>query len=401
VIGYLDCSTGVSGDKLLGALLDAGTADGRFTAADLAAIAAMLAPEARVVVERVSSRGVSALGVRVLAEGQPHSRSWSEIRTSIGAADLPAPVAEMAARAFGALAQAEATVHGTAVDDVHFHEVGAIDSIVDMVGACAGLHALGITSLLATPVAVGSGTVETSHGTLPVPAPATALLLQSAAAPVVTGPATGELTTPTGAALLAACVEGFSAMPPLTIIGIGYGAGTRDIGVPNVCRLILGEESPVANHETGDGLTVESVTVLETNLDHLSPEELAFACEEILAEGSLDVWQTPVVMKKGRLAVVLSVLAAAADAPRLAARVSELTGSLGVRARAAERFVAPREVLEVPTEWGIVRVKAGAGRLRPEHEDVARIARETGRSYADVARRATQAARNLLGSAEH
>ncbi len=400
MIGYLDCSTGVSGDKLLGALLDAGTADGRFTAEDLAAIAAQLAPEARVVVERVSSRGVSALGVRVLADEQPHSRSWSEIRTSIGAADLPAPVAEMALRAFGALAQAEATVHGTTVDDVHFHEVGAIDSIVDMVGACAGLHALGITSLLATPVAVGSGTVETSHGTLPVPAPATALLLQSAAVPVVTGPASGELTTPTGAALLAACVERFSAMPPLTITGIGYGAGTRDIGVPNVCRLILGQESPVAHREPGDGLAVESVAVLETNLDHLSPEELAFACEELLAEGALDVWQTPVVMKKGRLAVVLSVLAAEADAPRLAARVSELTGSLGVRVRTAERFVAPREVLEVPTEWGVVRVKAGAGRLRPEHEDVARIARETGHSYADVARRATQAARDLLGSVD-
>ena len=148
------------------------------------------------------------------------------------------------------------------------------------------------------------------------------------------------------------------------------------------------QESPVAHREPGDGLAVESVAVLETNLDHLSPEELAFACEELLAEGALDVWQTPVVMKKGRLAVVLSVLAAEADAPRLAARVSELTGSLGVRVRTAERFVAPREVLEVATEWGLVRVKAGAGRLRPEHEDVARIARETGHSYADVARRA-------------
>ena len=246
MIGYLDCSTGVSGDKLLGALLDAGTADGRFTAEHLAAIAAALAPEARVDVERVSSRGVSALGVRVIADGQPHARSWADIRASLAAAALPQPVLERALRAFGALAEAEATVHGSTVDDVHFHEVGAIDSIVDMVGACAGLHALGITSLLATPVAVGSGTVETSHGTLPVPAPATALLLQAGGVPVVTGPAAGELTTPTGAALLVACVDGFSAMPPATIVGIGYGAGTRDIGVPNVCRLLLAEPEPVA-----------------------------------------------------------------------------------------------------------------------------------------------------------
>ncbi len=198
-------------------------------------------------VERVSSRGVSALGVRVTAEGQPHSRRWADIRASVEAAALPLPVIDRALRAFGALAQAEATVHGTAIDDVHFHEVGAIDSIVDVVGACAGLHALGITSLLATPVAVGSGTVETSHGTLPVPAPATALLLREASVPIVTGPAAGELTTPTGAALLAACVDGFSAMPPVTIVGIGYGAGTRDIGVPNVCRLILAEEAAVGD----------------------------------------------------------------------------------------------------------------------------------------------------------
>jgi uncharacterized protein (TIGR00299 family) protein len=393
VIGYLDCSTGVSGDKLLGVLLDAGSTDGRFTADDLAGIATALAPEARVAVERVSSHGVSALGVRVTAEGQPRSRSWADIRASLLAAALPEPVAAMTLGAFGALAQAEATVHGTAVDDVHFHEVGAIDSIVDVVGVCAGLHALGITSLFATPVAVGSGTVETSHGTLPVPAPATALLLQSAAVPIVTGPASGELTTPTGAALLVACVSGFSAMPPLTIARIGCGAGTRDIGVPNICRIILAEE-PRSADAAAEGLGVESVALLETNLDHLAPEELAFACEELLAEGALDVWQTPIVMKKGRSAVMLSVLIAEPDAARFAARVHELTGSLGVRVRTTERFVAPREIVEVETEWGTVRVKVSAGRLRPEHDDVARIARETGRRYDDIARRVTDAARN-------
>jgi uncharacterized protein (TIGR00299 family) protein len=298
----------------------------------------------------------------------------------------------MAVAAFGALAQAEATVHGTEIDDVHFHEVGAIDSIVDVVGVCAGLHALGVTALFATPVAVGSGTVETSHGTLPVPAPATALLLQGAAAPIVTGSASGELTTPTGAALLSACVERFSAMPPMTIGRIGYGAGTRDIGVPNVCRIVLGE-GPSAEDGAEGGLAVESVTVLETNLDHLAPEELAFASEELLAAGALDVWQTPIVMKKGRLATMLSALVSAPDSALLAARMSELTGSLGVRVRPTERFVAARHIVEVATEWGPVRVKAGAGRLRPEHDDVARIARETGRSYSDVARAAADAAR--------
>jgi pyridinium-3,5-bisthiocarboxylic acid mononucleotide nickel chelatase len=392
VIGYLDCSTGISGDKFLGALLDAGTANGRFTAEHLAAIAAALAPEARVDVARVSSHGVSALGVRVSAEGQPHSRSWADIRASLYGAELPQPVLDRALLAFGTLAEAEAMVHAAAVDDVHFHEVGAIDSIVDMVGACAGLHALGITSLLATPVALGSGTVETSHGTLPVPAPATARLLHDSRVPTVHGPATGELTTPTGAALLSACVDGFSAMPPATIVGIGYGAGTRDIGVPNVCRLLLAEPTPVAD-PAQDGSITESVALLETNLDHLSPEALAFAAEELLGEGALDVWQTPIVMKKGRSAVLLSVLAAENDMARMAARVSELTGSLGVRVRMTQRVVVPREVVEVATEWGPVRVKVGAGLLRPEHDDVARIARETGVDYAEVARTATDAAR--------
>ena len=399
MIGYLDCSTGVSGDKLLGALLDAGSADGRFTAEHLADIVAALAPEARVIVERVRSRGISALGVRVLAEGQPHARSWADIRASLETAALPKAVAEMALRAFGALAQAEATVHGTAVDDVHFHEVGAIDSIIDVVGACAGLHALGITTLISTPVAVGSGTVETSHGTLPVPAPATALLLRDAGVPILAGAATGELTTPTGAALLAACVERFSAMPPLTIARIGYGAGTRDIGVPNVCRIIVAEE-PLLAGRSAENLTAEMVAVLETNLDHVSPEELAFACEELLGEGALDVWQTPIVMKKGRSAVLLSVLAAEQEIGRFSARVTELTGSLGVRVRVVERFAVPREVIEVATEWGPVRVKIGAGRLRPEHEDVARIARETCTSYAEVAKRATDAARNMPGRSD-
>jgi len=397
VIGYLDCSTGVSGDKLLGALLDAGTADGRFTAQDLIGIAAALAPEARVIVERVSSHGVSAMGVRVLAEGQPHSRAWADIRTLLETAELPKTAVRMALRAFGALAEAEAAVHGTAVDDVHFHEVGAVDSIVDIVGTCSGLHALGITTLLASPVAVGSGTVQTSHGALPVPAPATALLLQSASVPIVTGPAAGELTTPTGAALLAACVTRFSEMPSLTICQVGCGAGTRDIGVPNICRIILAEDPATLSGQPSE-LETESVVLLETNLDHLSPEELAFACEELLAAGALDVWQTPIVMKKGRSAAMLSVLVAQGDGLRFAARVSELTGSLGVRIGSVERFVAARAVIEVATQWGPVRVKAGAGRLRPEHEDVARIARETGRSYADIARQVTDAAQDRLES---
>ena len=382
MIGYLDCSTGVSGDKFLGALLDVGTRRGAFNADDLRAVVAALAPEAIVEVVPVVSRGISAVGVSVRAEGQPHSRTWASIRSQIENAELPRKVREPALAAFGALAVAEAAAHGTDVDSVHFHEVGAIDSIVDIVGVCAGMYALGIERLVVSAVAVGSGTVQTSHGTLPVPAPATASLLEGV--PVLGGPAAGELTTPTGAALLVGLADGFGPMPALTVVGSGYGAGTRDIGCPNVCRLLLGTAVDTASDDIAT--STEAVTVLETNVDHASAEELAFAAEELFAEGALDVWQTPIVMKKGRSAVTLSVLVPAVSAAHAAARIMALTGTLGVRMTPVHRFVAAREVVEVDTAWGTVRAKSGAGRVRPEHEDVARIAREHGLPYHDVAR---------------
>jgi pyridinium-3,5-bisthiocarboxylic acid mononucleotide nickel chelatase len=382
-VAYLDCSTGVSGDKFLGALLDVGEVRGDFTAEHLRAVVAAIAPEARVSVERVLSHGVSALGVRVSAEGQPPHRHWSDIESLLESAALPEPVRESALRAFEALAIAEATVHGVAVSDVHFHEVGAIDSIVDIVGACAGVHALGLgDAIVVGPVAVGSGTVETSHGVLPVPTPATAALL--ADVPILPGPASGELTTPTGAALVKALGSGFGALPAMTIDRLGYGAGTRDIGMPNVCRIMIGE--PMAGQLGVSDSELQPVVLLETNIDHLPAEELSFAAEELMAAGALDVWQTPIVMKKGRAAVMLSVLAKPGAADGLAGRIIGLTGSLGMRRHSLERSCVAREVHEVATPWGPVRVKVGAGRLRPEHDDVARIARERALPYAAVAR---------------
>lgn len=385
-IAYLDCSTGVSGDKFLGALLDVGESSGEFTAEHLRAIVAQLAPDASVSVERVLAHGISALSVRVTAKGAAHHRHWGDIRALIGGADgsaLPEPGRQTALRAFEALAVAEATVHDVDVERVHFHEVGAIDSIVDVVGVCAGLHALGISRLVASPVAVGSGTVDTSHGLLPVPAPATAMLLRGL--PIVPGPFVGELTTPTGAALVSTLADEFGAPPAMTLGASGYGAGTRDIGAPNVCRIMLGTAAGTVG-EPAEPRACEPVVLLETNIDHLPAEELTFAAEEILAAGALDVWQTPIVMKKGRSAVMLSVLAAPGTAGLLAERVIELTGSLGVRRSELERACAPRAVREIATPWGPAHLKVGAGRVRPEHEDVARIAREHGLPYTAVAR---------------
>lgn len=380
-IAYLDCSTGVSGDKFLGALLDAGTVRGDFTAEHLRETIAAITPEARVEVERVASHGISAVSVRVSADGEPPSRRWRDIEALIGGAALPDAVRSSALRAFEALAVAEAAVHGVALGDVHFHEVGAIDSIADIVGVCAGLHALGIELLVASPVAVGGGTVQTSHGVLPIPASATAGLL--AGVPVVGGPVPGELTTPTGAALLKGLACDFGDLPPMMVDLTGRGAGTRDIGIPNVCQLFIGEDTTTAH---APGSSTEPVVLLETNIDHIPAEELAFAAEELLAAGALDVWQTPIVMKKGRSAVTLSVLCAPDRADELTARVIELTGSLGVRRHTIERTCAPREERRVDTPWGPARVKVGAARLRPEHDDIARIAREHSLPYAFVAR---------------
>lgn len=379
MIGYLDCSTGVSGDKFLGALLDAGSAAGLFTAEHLQQIVADIAPEARVVVEPRSSYGIAGTGVRAEALSEPHSRTWAQVRDLLEAAELPEPVLARALAAFEVLAITEAQVHGTDPEHVHFHEVGGVDSIMDVVGVCAGLDALGIEQLIASLVATGSGTVQTSHGMLPVPAPATAALLLDI--PTVPGPSASELTTPTGAALLRACVDGFGASPPMIPRIIGYGVGTRDVGCANVCRITIG---------TSDvpeiALRTESVTLLETNIDHISPEAAAFAAEQLLAEGALDVWTSPIVMKKGRSAYTLSALVASEHGERFAQRIVALTGSLGVRHAEVERFAANREVREVETPHGPVRFKIGAGWARPEAEDVARIARRTGRSYAEVER---------------
>jgi uncharacterized protein (TIGR00299 family) protein len=406
-IGYLDCSTGVSGDKFLGALLDAG-ADGTFTAEHLQAAVTAVAAEALVVVEHGSSHGIAAVRVRVegtpTASASPTHRHWRQIRELLEASTLPAAVRDDALRVFGELAEAEARAHGCDPDDVHFHEVGALDSILDVVGVCAGVHTLGIDRLIASPVATGWGTVESSHGLLPVPAPATAHLLLGT--PVNAGPAApdglapGELTTPTGAALVRVLASGFGPCPPLTPARIGYGAGTRDIGSPNVCRITLGAAAPDRTE-----LVSEPVALLETTIDHLSPEAAAVAADQLLAEGALDVWMAPAFMKKGRAGFVLTVLvgessARGLDALNAAARIVELTGSLGVRHTALERFVAPREVREIATEYGLVRVKVGpAGatpRYRPEAEDVARIARETGRAFSTVERELATIALNQL-----
>lgn len=385
MIGFLDCSTGVSGDKFLGALLDAGRTEERFTARDVEAAITSIAPEARVIAENTSSYGISACRVRVEANAAPPLRTWPQIRAAIESAPLPEPVAARTLSAFELLASVESAIHGKPADEVHFHEIGALDSLLDVVGTCLGLHALGINRLVASPVAVGGGSVCTAHGTLPVPAPATAALLLGV--PTTAGPPEAlergwaELTTPTGAALVRTLANHFGPWPAMTATSIGYGAGTRDIGCANVCRITIGE--PAAGPLELRG---EEVALLETNIDHISPESAAFTAEQLLGEGALDAWISPVVMKKGRPAFVLSVLTEVSSADAFASRIVLLTGSLGVRRTTTGRLTAARETRTAETPYGTVQFKVGPGGARPEADDVARIARETHRGFTDVAR---------------
>ena len=388
MIAYLDCFSGVSGDKLLGALVGAGV-----SVEDLeAGLGPLGLPDWSLVAEPVERRGFAGVKVTVDVGGGPPSRTWRDIRGMIEAADLGGGVGERALVAFGMLASAEARAHGVEMDDIHFHEVGAVDSIVDVVGAAVGMEALGIERLVCSPVAVGGGTTDTAHGRLPVPAPATALLLEDV--PVVGGPEDFEMTTPTGAALVRAFAHSFGPMPPMTPRATGLGAGTADPLTPNLLRLIVGDPA--------EGERSETIAVLRSVIDHRTPEELAHALERVLAEGALDAWQTPVVMKKGRAGIEVTVIAAPRDAEAVATALMRETGTLGVRREFAERTVAARSSVTLETTLGEVRFKVaevdGVRHVRPEYDDAARLALEHGIPVHEVSARLTSEAEELLGA---
>jgi pyridinium-3,5-bisthiocarboxylic acid mononucleotide nickel chelatase len=293
--------------------------------------------------------------------------------------------------AFERLARAEATVHGVDLEHVHFHEVGAVDSIVDIVGAAIGLHELGIDGMWSSPVRLGHGTVMTSHGELPVPAPATARVL--AGLPVFAGELPGELTTPTGATIVAEFATRFAPMPPMRVTAEGWGAGTRDHAIPNLARLSVGEL------EMGGGGLLE-VALLQSVIDNVTPELLAATLDIALQEGALDAWAEPVTMKKGRLWTQVTVLAKVKDSARLTELLMLHTGTLGVRRTLTWRQIEPRRLETVETSLGRVRVKVqGSGpslRVRPENDDVVAIARKCGLPLDRVARTLTTEAEAAL-----
>lgn len=407
---YFDCFSGISGDMVLGALVDAGV--------DPAAIAHEIGKlgldDWRIETARVERSALAATKVTVVvggkveglhgevhdhdhthdhdhdhAHGHQHhhdhdhgaSRGLVEILELIGRSALSETTKSRASRAFLKLGEAEARAHGTTPEQVHFHEVGAVDAIVDVVGAFAGLELLGAERFIASPVNVGGGTVTFSHGTYPVPGPATAELLKGV--PIYSGEIQKELVTPTGAAILTTVVESYGRLPEMVVERIGYGAGTRDVpGRPNVLRVMVGETA-------SSGARTDRVVVLEAAVDDMTAEALGHFSERALAAGALDVYFTPVQMKKNRPGVEITLLAEPHDLDRLARLVFRETTTIGLRQREVARRVLDREIVTVETEFGPVRIKIArldgeVVNAAPEYEDCRAAAERAGAPLAAV-----------------
>lgn len=365
-ICYLDAFSGISGDMTVGALLDAGA-----PADALLEALRGLNTGAKYEVQKTVRRGITASKFRVSIDDAPKKhRHLSHILNMIDAAPLSARAKGNASAVFQKLGQAEAQVHGVPIEKVHFHEVGAADSIADIVGACVALDLLGVEEVHVSAINVGSGTVETEHGTLPVPAPATARLLTGM--PVYArGPAM-ELTTPTGAAIAATLGRSFGPLPAMRIGSIGHGAGDRDFPQQaNVLRALIGERVSVPE------ATV--VSVMEANIDDSSPQVLGYALDRLMDAGALDVSLSAIQMKKNRPGSLLRVIARPEDQERLARVIFAETSTLGLRMYAAERRVEERRTVQVETSWGPVRGKvSGQGSFAPEYEDCRVLAERTG-----------------------
>ncbi len=379
---YFDCYSGAAGDMLLGALVDVGLSVDELTQA----LGALPVSGYRLRVERVTHQGVSGtrLWVDTDAAGQ-HGRHLSDILALVQGSGLPPQVVAQVGAVFGRLAQAEAAVHGVTVDEIHFHEVGALDSIVDIVGCVWGLHALGITRVFCSALPLGGGWVETAHGRLPLPAPATLKLLAGVAAPTRPLDLQVELVTPTAAALLAELAT--FGQPALILEAVGYGFGKRELAWPNAVRAWLGRSDDLSE----PGLTADhdAVVLLECNLDNTTGEALGYAMERLLSAGALDVWFTPIQMKKNRPASKLSVLAKPELAAGLAHLLLQETATLGVRQTLVNRIKAGRESMPVETEWGTVKVKVKRMQgqpisVSPEYEECAALARQQGMSLLAV-----------------
>jgi uncharacterized protein (TIGR00299 family) protein len=366
---YFDCFSGISGDMTLGALLDAGVPIEKLRD-DLQRLNL---PGWELTAEKVWKNGMAATYAKVRAQDTTTHRSLSTILGLIEKSSLASDVKDRASAIFRKLGEAEAGVHDVLLEKIHFHEVGAIDAIVDIVGACIGFAALGIESFACSALNVGGGTAKMAHGVLPVPAPATARLLLGK--PTYSNGVQRELVTPTGAAIIATLCTSVGPQPPMAVNAIGYGAGTADLeGQPNVLRLMVGEAA-----EKRAAADSETIRVLEANLDDMNPQIYGYFLEKALAAGALDVFSTPVQMKKNRPGMLVTVLCKLEDESKFHEMFFAETTTLGVRSYAAERRVLARQWETVSTAFGEVRIKVARlnGHIRqasPEFEDCRKLA---------------------------
>ncbi|NLG97062.1 MAG: nickel pincer cofactor biosynthesis protein LarC [Chloroflexi bacterium] len=372
---YCDCFSGLSGDMFLGALVDAGVPVETLREQ----IALLNLPEpVEIKVEETKRGALRACSVEVITGESHHHRHYTDIVRLIEDSPLSDPVKRTSLGIFKVLAEAEARVHGTEIEHVHFHEVGALDSIVDIVGAAVGLDVLGIERLYSSAVPFSGGQVQTQHGTLPVPAPATLEVLIRAHALMTPSPAQVELVTPTGAAILASLAT--FERPNLVVTGVGVGAGKRELPWPNIFRLILGESAPEAEYP---------LVLIETNIDDMNPQMFGHVMSRLFAAGALDVYLTPIYMKKNRPATLMGVVARKQDEPALARLILSETSTLGMRVQPVYRYTAQREFRKVETPYGevAVKIKMLDGRpvqAMPEYDDCARIAEEQNVALSDV-----------------
>lgn len=388
-IGYFDCYSGISGDMILGALVDAGLPMETLRSE----VAKLKLPGVDLKSEKVRRGQFKGTRIHVITPQDPHHhRHLSDILNILDKSDLEEAILTPARRIFERLGEAEASVHGVSVERIHFHEVGALDTIVDVTGALIGLNALGIREIYASAVNLGGGKIQAAHGEMPVPAPGTASLLRGV--PVYGSPVEAELTTPTGAAIISSVAEAFGVLPPLQVEQIGYGAGSLDIpGRANLLRLIVGERI--------EDLEDDEIAVVEANIDDMNPQLYEPLMNALFEGGAHDVFLTPIIMKKSRPATIVSAIVPVGLEGSIGPILLRFSSTFGIRSRKMRRQILPREILTVQTRFGEVRVKVGRlqGRpihLAPEYEDCRRLAEMGKIPASEIMAAAVEAARAIL-----
>ncbi len=390
-IAYLECPTGIAGDMCLGAIADLGVSLD-YLSAKLNGLG--IAQEYQLRVESVHRQGQRATKVHVdlTTHHHHHERHLPEIEQQIINAQLPPQAEAWSLAVFRRLAEAEGAVHGTSRDRVHFHEVGAVDAIVDIVGTCLGLDWLGIEQLYCSPMPTGGGSVRAAHGQLKVPVPAVLKLWEMRQCPIYSNEIEKELVTPTGAAIATTLATDFGSPPTMTLQKVGLGAGSRDLPIPNILRLWVGEAT--ANIDFPP--VVEAITVLETQIDDLSPQAIGYVFEALFAVGAADVFTQPINMKKSRLGTLLTVICHPEKVADCEAIIFRETTTLGIRHSKQQRTILAREIQQVDTIYGLVRVKVARAEkgtisnIQPEYEDCAELARKHEVSWREIHRIALQ-----------